>query len=91
MPKWNDSVIMNPPFVNKNKRIEMTFLKIGLEMARGAVYLCKSSTIEHNLNKSVKWKIKVHITELRYELPASYKFLKKKSVDTGVDISWVSF
>lgn len=89
MPKSNDTVIMNPPFVNKNnKGIEMTFLKIGLEMARTAVYsLCKSSTLEHNLNKSVKWKIKVGITELRYDLPAPYKFLKKKSVDTGVDLS----
>ncbi|KAF5921120.1 hypothetical protein HPG69_018520, partial [Diceros bicornis minor] len=77
MSKSFDIVITNPPFGNKNNRgIDKTFLKIALEMAR---------------TKASEWKIKINITELRCDLLASYKFLKKKSVDIEVDLIWFSF
>ncbi|XP_058156654.1 rRNA N(6)-adenosine-methyltransferase METTL5 isoform X2 [Dasypus novemcinctus] len=82
MSKSFDTVIMNPPFGTKNnKGIDIAFLKTALEMARTAVYsLHKSSTREHIQKKAAEWKIKIDIiAELRYDLPASYKFHKKKS------------
>uniref|UniRef100_A0A8C9VNU9 Methyltransferase-like protein 5 n=1 Tax=Scleropages formosus TaxID=113540 RepID=A0A8C9VNU9_SCLFO len=83
-----DTVIMNPPFGTKhNKGIDMQFLKTALSMARSSVYsLHKTSTREHIQKKANDWKVKMDvIAELRYDLPASYKFHKKKSVDVEVD------
>lgn len=74
MSKSLDTVIMNPPFRNENKKgIDMSFLKIALEMARTAVYLYKFSTGKHIHKKATEWKIKVNSTpKLHYNLPASY-------------------
>ncbi|XP_041117850.1 rRNA N6-adenosine-methyltransferase METTL5 [Polyodon spathula] len=83
-----DTVIMNPPFGTKrNKGMDMQFLRTALDMATGAVYsLHKTSTREHIQKKAHDWKVKMEvIAELRYDLPASYKFHKKKSVDIEVD------
>ncbi|XP_060786185.1 rRNA N6-adenosine-methyltransferase METTL5 isoform X1 [Neoarius graeffei] len=83
-----DTVIMNPPFGTKhNQGIDMQFLKTALSMSRGAVYsLHKTSTRDHIQKKASDWKVKMEvIAELRYDLPASYKFHKKKSVDIQVD------
>nr|XP_033800057.1 methyltransferase-like protein 5 isoform X2 [Geotrypetes seraphini] len=82
MLKRFDTVIMNPPFGTKyNKGLDMTFLKTALQIAREAVYsLHKTSTREHIQKKAEEWKIKMEvIAELRYDLPASFKFHKKKS------------
>lgn len=59
-----DIITRNPPLGAKNNnRIDMTFLKVALEMARTAVYsLNKSSTREHIQKKVTKWKIKIDIT-----------------------------
>ncbi|KAL7881965.1 hypothetical protein AOLI_G00088140 [Acnodon oligacanthus] len=83
-----DTVIMNPPFGTKhNQGIDMQFLKTALSMASKAVYsLHKTSTRDHIQKKANDWKVKMEvIAELRYDLPASYKFHKKKSVDIQVD------
>ncbi|XP_062862217.1 rRNA N6-adenosine-methyltransferase METTL5 [Trichomycterus rosablanca] len=83
-----DTVIMNPPFGTKhNQGIDMQFLKTAISMSRGAVYsLHKTSTRDHIQKKANDWKVKMEvIAELRYDLPASYKFHKKKSVDIQVD------
>ncbi|XP_053483240.1 rRNA N6-adenosine-methyltransferase METTL5 [Ictalurus furcatus] len=83
-----DTVIMNPPFGTKhNQGIDMQFLKTALFMSKGAVYsLHKTSTRDHIQKKASEWKVKMEvIAELRYDLPASYKFHKKKSVDIQVD------
>nr|XP_055163723.1 rRNA N6-adenosine-methyltransferase METTL5 [Nyctereutes procyonoides] len=46
----------------------------------------------HIQKKATEWKIKIDIiAELRYDLPASYKFHKKKSVDIEVDLIRFSF
>lgn len=78
-----DTVIMNPPFGTKhNQGIDMKFLKTALTMAKEAVYsLHKSSTRDHIQKKAKDWGVKMElVAELRYDLPASYKFHKKKSV-----------
>ncbi|XP_075896024.1 rRNA N(6)-adenosine-methyltransferase METTL5 isoform X2 [Nelusetta ayraudi] len=83
-----DTVIMNPPFGTKhNTGIDMKFLRAALTMARTAVYsLHKTSTREHIQKKANDWGVKMEvIAELRFDLPATYKFHKKKSVDIQVD------
>ncbi|XP_074648647.1 rRNA N(6)-adenosine-methyltransferase METTL5-like [Tubulanus polymorphus] len=88
---WRDrfhTVIMNPPFGTKhNKGIDMEFLKLGLNMATTAVYsLHKTSTRQHLQKKAKEWGVEIEIiAELRYDLPASYRFHKQKSVDIEVD------
>ncbi|XP_068186146.1 rRNA N6-adenosine-methyltransferase METTL5 isoform X3 [Antennarius striatus] len=86
--KTFDTVIMNPPFGTKhNQGMDMKFLRTALTMAKTAVYsLHKTSTREHIQKKANDWGVKMEvIAELRYDLPASYKFHKKKSVDIQVD------
>ncbi|KAK7169501.1 hypothetical protein R3I93_005462 [Phoxinus phoxinus] len=83
-----DTVIMNPPFGTKhNQGTDMQFLQTAISMASTAVYsLHKTSTRDHIQKKANDWKVKMEvIAELRYDLPASYKFHKKKSVDIQVD------
>ncbi|XP_015674655.1 methyltransferase-like protein 5 [Protobothrops mucrosquamatus] len=88
MSKTFDTVIMNPPFGTKhNKGMDMAFLKTAVQMARIAVYsLHKTSTRQHIQKKADEWNIGMEVlAELKYDLPASYKFHKKKSVDIKVD------
>ncbi|PWA31447.1 hypothetical protein CCH79_00002751 [Gambusia affinis] len=83
-----DTVIMNPPFGTKhNQGMDMKFLRAALTMSKMAVYsLHKTSTREHIQKKANDWGVKMEvIAELRYDLPASYRFHKKKSVDIQVD------
>ncbi|KAK2151435.1 hypothetical protein LSH36_363g02073 [Paralvinella palmiformis] len=83
-----DTVIMNPPFGTKhNKGIDMTFVRAGLNLSRGSIYsLHKTATREHISKKCSKWNVKMEVlAELRFDLPASYKFHKKGSVDIQVD------
>ncbi|NXJ52533.1 METL5 protein, partial [Spizaetus tyrannus] len=85
-----DTVIMNPPFGTKhNKGMDMIFLKTALQMAKTAVYsLHKTSTRPHIQKKADEWEVKMEvIAELRYDLPASYKFHKKKSVSIKPNIT----
>uniref|UniRef100_A0A3B4XAT2 Methyltransferase 5, N6-adenosine n=1 Tax=Seriola lalandi dorsalis TaxID=1841481 RepID=A0A3B4XAT2_SERLL len=64
--------------------MDMQFLKAALTMAKTVVYsLHKTSTREHIQKKANNWGVKMEvIAELRYDLPASYKFHKKKSVSS---------
>jgi Predicted RNA methylase len=83
-----DTVIMNPPFgTKKNQGIDMKFLQIGINLATTAVYsLHKTSTRKHVLTKASDWGVKAQVlAELRFDLPASYRFHKKQSVDIEVD------
>ncbi|XP_053554394.1 rRNA N6-adenosine-methyltransferase METTL5 isoform X2 [Bombina bombina] len=58
-----DTVIMNPPFGTKhNKGMDMTFLKIALQMARTSVYsLHKTSTRAHIQKKAADWQVKMEV------------------------------
>lgn len=89
--KWDkffDTVIMNPPFGTRNKGVDMEFVQVGLRMASENVYsLHKTSTRKHVLNMAKKWEVNCKvIAELRYNLPATYKFHSKNSVDIKVDL-----
>ncbi|KAF6030362.1 METTL5 [Bugula neritina] len=86
--KCFDTVVMNPPFGTKhNKGIDMKFLRAGLELSTTAVYsLHKTSTREHILKVCNDWGVKAQVVaELRYDIPATYKHHKKRSVDIEVD------
>ncbi|XP_038044791.1 rRNA N6-adenosine-methyltransferase METTL5-like isoform X2 [Patiria miniata] len=99
--KQFDTVVMNPPFGTKhNKGTDMVFLRQALDMASTAVYsLHKTSTRQHIEKKAKEWGTHMEVVaELRFDLPASYKFHKQKScvqfcqqVDIEVDFlrfSW---
>jgi len=82
-----DTVIMNPPFGTSSKGIDMEFLRVALSLTRGPVYsLNKSTTRKHVLKKAQQYGVKAQvIAQLRFDLPATYKFHKKDSVDIEVD------
>ncbi|XP_023030302.1 methyltransferase like 5 [Leptinotarsa decemlineata] len=86
--KGFDTVLMNPPFGTKqNAGIDMKFLETALRISNNTVYsLHKTSTRQHVIKvaKSLGAKAEV-LAELKYDLPSSYKFHKKKSVDIEVD------
>ncbi|CAH1238111.1 METTL5 [Branchiostoma lanceolatum] len=95
--RWHkafDTVIMNPPFgTKKNWGIDMTFLRTALDMATESVYsLHKTSTRQHIKKKAKEWNVNMEVVaELRFDLPAMYKFHKHKSVDIEVDFIRFSF
>jgi predicted RNA methylase len=84
-----DTVVMNPPFGTKkgSEGIDMVFLERGLQMATGAVYsLHKTSTRAYIGKQAAKWGAKMEVVaEITYDLPATYKVHKKKSVNIAVD------
>uniref|UniRef100_U5ENM1 Methyltransferase-like protein 5 n=1 Tax=Corethrella appendiculata TaxID=1370023 RepID=U5ENM1_9DIPT len=87
--KYFDTVLMNPPFGTKqNSGIDMKFLTIGLRLAKNSVYsLHKTSTRDHIKKKSLEWNVRSQtVAELRYNLPQTYKFHKKSTVDIAVDL-----
>lgn len=83
-----DTVIMNPPFGTRAKGVDLEFLKMAVSLATNAVYsLHKTSTRKHVISTAKQ--LGVHpkvIAELRFDLPASYKFHKYNSVDVQVDL-----
>uniref|UniRef100_A0A182IUK6 Uncharacterized protein n=2 Tax=Anopheles atroparvus TaxID=41427 RepID=A0A182IUK6_ANOAO len=85
-----DTVLLNPPFGTKqNSGIDMAFLRVALDLSRGAVYsLHKTSTREHIKKKCREWQLPRSgvIAELRYNLPQTYTFHKRASVDVAVDL-----
>lgn len=84
-----DTVLMNPPFGTKqNSGIDMNFLRIALKLAKQSVYsFHKTSTRDHIKKKAVEWNVKACVVaELRYNLPQTYKFQKRTSVDIAVDL-----
>lgn len=90
-PKWHkqfDTVIMNPPFGTKNNYgKDMEFLKAAIELSNNCVYsLHKSSTRAHVLKQANMYGAKGEVlAQLKYDLPSTYKFHKKSSVDVEVD------
>ncbi|KAF5281205.1 hypothetical protein FQA39_LY17845 [Lamprigera yunnana] len=81
-------LIMNPPFGTKhNTGIDMDFLKKAITLSRNSVYsLHKTSTRSHVLKVAMANGAKGEVlAKLRYNLPSTYKFHKKNSVDIEVD------
>ncbi len=86
--KFFDTVVMNPPFGTSHKGADVEFLRTAMRISKGCVYsLHKTTTRDHILSKAQSWKVKGEvIAELRFNLPHSYSFHKKKSVDIAVDL-----
>lgn len=88
-----DTVLLNPPFGTKdNAGIDMLFLHQAIRLTKpgGAVYsMHKSSTREYILRKAKDtWGVKEVqvIAQLKFDLPATYKFHKKDKVTIDVDL-----
>ncbi|OQU75882.1 methyltransferase-like protein 5 isoform X1 [Sorghum bicolor] len=85
-----DTVVMNPPFGTRRNGADMEFLSMGLKVASQAVYsLHKTSTREHIKKMALRGcnaRSAEVLCELRYGLPQTYKFHKKKEVDIAVDL-----
>lgn len=85
-----DTVILNPPFGTKNNAgMDMQFLKAAVAMTNGTIYSLHKTTTRDFVKKKaeVEWGLEAKVVaELRYDLPSSYKFHKKDSKDTAVDL-----
>ncbi|XP_050375306.1 uncharacterized protein LOC126792854 [Argentina anserina] len=85
-----DTVIMNPPFGTRQKGADMDFLSVALKVASQAVYsLHKTSTRDHVKRAALQQFNATSaevICQLRYDLPQTYKFHKKRDVDIAVDL-----
>ena len=85
---WVDTVVMNPPFGTRNKGIDVLFLQQALSLRPRAIYsLHKSSTRQFLLGKATRdWGLGAQVlAEMRFDVPAMYKFHKQKSKDIAVD------
>lgn len=67
--------------------IDVTFLEKAILLAKTSVYsLHKTSTRRHIESKAKQNNVKMEVlAELRFNLDASYKFHRRKSVDIEVD------
>ena len=67
--------------------IDLNFLQKAISMTRKAVYsLHKTATREYIKKKASEWGVNMEVlAELRFNLAASYKFHRKKTVDIEVD------
>ncbi|CAD6188424.1 unnamed protein product [Caenorhabditis auriculariae] len=87
-----DVVVMNPPFGTKNNAgMDMKFVNAGLSILKpgGSVYSLHKTSTRNFILKAAKNMENVEvdcIAELRWNLPQTYKFHKKKSVDVDVDL-----
>ncbi|RZF42597.1 hypothetical protein LSTR_LSTR001392 [Laodelphax striatellus] len=92
--KCFDTVVMNPPFGTRQSGADVKFVEAGLRLARSHLYsLHKTSTRKHitslaNAMPGVSVKV---VAELRYNLPHTYKFHKRDSVDINVDLVRFSY
>mmetsp|Transcript_20696 Transcript_20696/g.45339 ORF Transcript_20696/g.45339 Transcript_20696/m.45339 type:complete len:210 (+) Transcript_20696:1320-1949(+) len=86
-----DTVLMNPPFGTRRKGADMEFLRAGfaIDGVKAVYSLNKSSTRAH-IEKVAKQELGAIraqvVAEMRYDIPASYKFHKEKSKDIAVDM-----
>ena len=75
-----DTVVMNPPFGTKRRGADLDFLRAAAACATRAVYsLHKSSTRAHIAKVATRdlgFKSAEVLAQLRYDLPATYKFHK---------------
>jgi len=87
---YADTVIMNPPFGTRIKGADMEFLRAAFKISRHSIYsLHKSSTRDYIgkiASRDLKAKTAEVLAQLRYDLPATYKFHKQKSRDIEVDL-----
>lgn len=65
----------------------MFFLQQAVNVAQDVVYsLHKTSTRDYVIKKAEEWNCNVEVVaELKYDLPKTYRFHKKQSLDVYVD------
>jgi rRNA N6-adenosine-methyltransferase METTL5 len=83
-----DTVVMNPPFGTKRRGMDVCFLQIAVQHARGAVYsLHKSSTRPFIQQKALSWGVPSRVlAQLQFDIPAMYDFHRQSSLDVEVDL-----
>ncbi|VDO69801.1 unnamed protein product, partial [Onchocerca flexuosa] len=93
-----DTVIMNPPFGTKNNAgIDLHFVEAGLSILKknGTLFSLHKSSTRQYIAKFVSQKLSgisgECIAELRWNLPATYAYHRRKSVDIEVDLWQFSF
>lgn len=83
-----DTIFMNPPFGTKNNEgIDVKLLEVALLCAERSVYsLHKTTTRDYILQRAKRKKIHCEvIATLKFDLPKSYKFHRKDSMNVQVD------
>ncbi|GIL55813.1 hypothetical protein Vafri_11173 [Volvox africanus] len=85
-----DVVIMNPPFGTKQKGADLAFLRAAFSVATTSVYSLHKSSTREFIAKTAKRDLGASsaevLAQLRYDLPATMKFHRQKSVDIEVDL-----
>lgn len=84
-----DVVVMNPPFGTRVKGADMGFLRVAARVARVVVYSMHKSSTRAHIAKSVAalgFSTGRPVAQLRYNLDATHKHHKKKSVVIDVDL-----
>ncbi|KAI5171122.1 rRNA N6-adenosine-methyltransferase METTL5 [Nematocida sp. LUAm3] len=77
--------VINPPFGTKcNKGIDVLFLEKALSVSK-VVYSMHKTTTREYLKKKFEGRIRV-LSEMRFDLPKTYKFHKKPNVQIHVDL-----
>ena len=79
---------MNPPFGTRKEGMDWLFLETALRNSDVVYSLHKTSTRRYLLEKAARefnCKSEV-IAEMKFDIPKSYKFHKKDSVDVAVDL-----
>lgn len=82
-----DTVIMNPPFGTRLKGADILFLNSACELANTVYSMHKTSTRDYVVRKAQSWGFETEvIAQMRFDIPKSYKFHTKRSVDVDVDL-----
>ena len=84
-----DTVVTNPPFGTKhNAGMDICFLQTATRLARRAVYsFHKTSTRAFLIQTIESWGYQVQvIAEMKFDIPNTYAFHQKKSIDVDVDL-----
>ena len=85
-----DTVLTNPPFGTKaNAGMDLRFLRTATRLSRRAVYSFHKTSTRDFLIRQVQgnWGMQIQVmAEMRFDLPQTYKFHQKKSVDIQVDL-----
>ena len=88
-----DTVLTNPPFGTKhNAGMDVRFLRAAIRLARRSVYsFHKTTTRSYLLRTCQKWGYTVNVVaEMKFDIPNTYKFHKRKTVDIHVDLLHIS-
>eukprot|EP00958_Prasinococcus_capsulatus_P014611 scaffold1536_cov397-Prasinococcus_capsulatus_cf.AAC.6 len=85
-----DVVVTNPPFGTRSQGADLDFLRAAARIASKAIYsLHKKSTRDYLTKfayRELRAKSAEVLAELRYDLPSTYKFHKRSSIDIEVDL-----